>query len=124
MAMPSDFLSQSVLNSPCEYRSRDCVLEGVNQPTNQVVDRRRDASDITPIAKPRQQVGVSEQASLIVDEGRVVSAEEQEYEPSSTMNVARQDVHRWREVPESRRAVTPEPARLLKHWRSHEFSGL
>ena len=41
------------------------------------------------------------------------------------INGVRQEVDRWRRIPDSSRwGVTPETARLLKHWRHHQFSGI
>ena len=36
----------------------------------------------------------------------------------------RRVVDRWRERPEAGWQVTPETARLLKHWRGHRFAGV
>jgi type III restriction enzyme len=33
-------------------------------------------------------------------------------------------VNEWRQAPESESRVTAETARLLKHWRQHEFQGI
>ena len=42
-----------------------------------------------------------------------------------TINGVRQQVDRWRDLPNpSQWQVTPETARLLQHWRHHRFSGI
>ena len=61
---------------------------------------------------------------MVLDEGEGLSSEEQQYDPTSTINVLRRHVDRWRALPESKWEVTPETARLLKHWRHHEFSSI
>ena len=122
--MNDDFYSQPVLNSPYEYPRRHWELDDANHPTNLVLDRRREASYITPIAQPKKQSGPAEQAPLVLDEGRGLSTAEQEYDPTSTINGVRGYVDRWRDLPESEWGVTPETARLLKHWRHHQFSSL
>ena len=122
--MTEQFFEAPVLNSPYEYPSRHWELDQDNQPTNKVLERRRDASYITPIAKPKKQVGQPQQTALVLDEGEGLSSEEQEYDPTSTINLVRQFVDNWRHSPEAEWDVTPETARLLKHWRHHRFSGL
>ncbi len=61
---------------------------------------------------------------MIADEGKGLSTEEQQYDTTSTINLVRRFVDNWRQSPESEWRVTPETARLLKHWRHHQFSGL
>ena len=54
-----------------------------------------------------------------------LSTEEQEYDPTSTINVLRRHVDGWRMLPDpSLWGVTPETARLLQHWRHHEFADI
>jgi type III restriction enzyme len=60
----------------------------------------------------------------VFDEGKGLSTQEQQYDPTSNINEIRNQVDRWRLLPESQWQVTPETARLLKHWRHHPFSGL
>ena len=55
---------------------------------------------------------------MVLDEGQGLSTEEQQYDPTSTINVLRREVDLWRASLASRNwNVTPETARLLKHWR-------
>ncbi len=122
--MTDAFFEAPVLNSPYEYPSRHWQLDETNQPTSQVVEQRRPASYITPIAQPKKQVGQPQQPSLVLDEGKGLSTEEQVYDTTSTINLVRRQVDRWRQLPEAQWRVTPETARLLKHWRHHQFSGL
>ena len=59
------------------------------------------------------------------DEGKGLSTEEQQYDPTSIINEVRGHVDAWRALPNpSQWQVTPETARLLQHWRHHKFSGV
>ncbi len=122
--MTDAFFEAPVLNSPYDYPSRHWQLDETNQPTSQIVEQRRPASYITPIAQPKKHVGQPQQSSLVMDEGKGLSTEEQQYDTTSTINLVRRHVDRWRQLPEDQWRVTPETARLLKHWRHHQFSGL
>ena len=49
----------------------------------------------------------------------------QQYDLTAIINGVRQQVDRWRDLPNpSQWQVTPETARLLQHWRHHRFSGI
>jgi type III restriction enzyme len=62
---------------------------------------------------------------LIYDEGKGLSTEEQQYDPTSVINSLRRHVDEWRSRPNpSDWRVTPETARLLQHWRHHWFGGI
>ena len=57
------------------------------------------------------------------DEGKGLSTAEQQYDPTSIINGIRKHVDAWRRIPNpSQWRVTPETARLLQHWRHHEFN--
>ena len=58
------------------------------------------------------------------DEGKGLSTKEQQYDPTSIINEVRGYVDAWRQLSPSQWQVTPETARLLQHWRHHEFSGV
>lgn len=60
------------------------------------------------------------------DEGKGLSTEEQQYDPTSTtINELRRRVDQWRRLPNPRDwHVTPETARLLQHWRQHPFNDI
>jgi len=62
---------------------------------------------------------------MVLDEGRGLSTEEQQYDPTSLINRVRDHVNKWRMIPDPTNwHVTPETARLLQHWRHHNFSGI
>jgi hypothetical protein len=91
----------------------------------QIIENRRRAEFITPIPKPKKRKGASIQPTLVFDEGKGLSTQEQQYDPTSIINEVRGHVDRWRALPNSGDwQVTPETARLLQHWRHHKFSGV
>lgn len=124
--MTSDFFSGPILNSPYRYPRRHWELDEEGQPTQLVVESRRRAKFITAIPKPKKQKGKSsKQASLVFDEGKGLSTQQQQYDSESLINDVRDAVDRWRALPNpSQWQVTPETARLLQHWRHHEFASI
>ena len=124
--MTEPFFEQPVLNSPYERPSRHWELDEAGQPTRKVVEGRRPVRFFTPIPKPKKQRGpAEEQAPLVFDEGRGLSTAEQQYEHTAVIDEVRRQVESWRSLPSPEQwQVTPETARLLRHWRSHRFSGV
>ena len=123
--MSDDFFKQPILNSPYAYPSRHWELDEANQPTQRIRESRRPAQFITPIPKPRRQRGGVVQGQLVFDEGVGLSTAEQQYDPTSIINELRRRVDQWRAIPNPADwRVTPETARLLQHWRQHDFSDL
>lgn len=123
--MDNPFFERPILNSPYEYPSRHWGLDETGQPTQKIVGKRRPAEFITPIPKPRKRKGLAEQASLLFDEGKGLSTEDQAYDHTAIINGVRQEVDRWRQLPNPNQwQVTPETARLLQHWRHHKFGGI
>ncbi|CAN5732370.1 DEAD/DEAH box helicase family protein [soil metagenome] len=89
------------------------------------MERRRPAEFITPIPQPRKRKSKSDQQQLVYDEGKGLSTEGQQYDPTSVINNLRRHVDEWRSRPNPKDwQVTPETARLLEHWRHHDFSGI
>ena len=123
--MSNIFFEKPILNSPYDYPARHWELDESGQPTQVILDSRRGADFVTPIPKPRKQKGASEQSALVFDEGRGLSSEAQQYDHTAIINSVRQQVDRWRQIPDpSQWHVTPETARLLQHWRHHRFAGI
>ena len=118
------FFDRPVLNSPYEYPARHWELDDGGQPTNRILDRRRQVSFITPIPKPKK--SKSAQQALVLDEEALQAAtEDQQYELAQTINSVRNAVDRWRALPDPGQwGVTPETARLLQHWRHHGFNDI
>ncbi len=123
--MDNLFFERPILNSPYSYPGRHWELDKSGQPTGKVLDRRREASYITPIPKPKKVTNAPQQTSLILDEGAGISTADQEYDPTPIINALRVEVDRWRAEREQRPSgwrVSPETRALLKHWYNHEFS--
>ena len=120
------FFERPILNSPYQYPARHWALDTDGQPTQQVADARRRAEFITPIPKPKKRGGRGDRSSLLLDNDDGLSSQAQEYEKTaSIINAIRQEVDRWRKIPNPADwRVTPETARLLQHWRHHPFSGV
>ena len=59
----------------------------------------------------------------MLDEGEGLSSEALQYDPIPIIASLRRQVDEWRLIPDPDRwQVTPETARLLRHWRSHRFA--
>ncbi|HET7313904.1 MAG TPA: DEAD/DEAH box helicase family protein [Salinisphaera sp.] len=122
--MSRAFFEHPILNSPYRYPNQHWEIDDDGRPTHKIIDKRRRAEFLTPIPKPRRQRGAGEQRELGYGDDRGLSSEQQQYEHAAIINGVRAQVDRWRQLPESQWKVTPETARLLKHWRHHEFSHL
>ncbi len=123
--MSNPFFDHPILNSPYEYPARHWELDKSGQPTQQVIDRRRRAEFITPIPKPKKRKGEASQAALLFDEGLGLTSEQQQYDHTAVINAVREEVDKWRRIPNPADwRVTPETARLLQHWRHHDFAGI
>lgn len=121
--MDDRFFSQPILNSPYEYPRKHWELDKSGQPTQVIIDSRRPADFVTPIPKPRKQKGSTVQQQLSFDVVQGLSTAEQQYNPTSLINDLRHHVDEWRRKPNPTDwNVTPETARLLHHWRHHNFN--
>lgn len=115
--MDNQFFEKPILNSPYDYPARHWELDH-GQPTGQISEVRRRADFITPIPKPKKKKGSSGE---LFNEDMGLSSSGQKYDPISIINEIRTHVDRWRKLPPSAWMVTPETARLLQHWRHHNF---
>lgn len=119
--MDNRFFERPVLNSPYEYPTRHWELDAEGQPTQQIIEHRRRAEFITPIPKPRKRK--DKQQVFVFDEGKGLSTEKQQYDPTPIINALRRQVDHWRALPNPKDwQVTPETTRLLQHWRHHRFN--
>ncbi|WGJ16366.1 DEAD/DEAH box helicase family protein [Methylocapsa sp. D3K7] len=122
--MSNPFFDHPILNSPYECPLRHWELDESGQPTQKLVESRRGAKFITPIPKPKKRKAAA-QSGFVFDEGKGLSTKEQQYDPNSIINEVRSYVDTWRSLPNSSQwQVTPETARLLQHWRQHNFSSV
>jgi type III restriction enzyme len=123
--MDNQFFERPILNTPYDYPVRYWELDDQGQPTQQIIDSRRKAEFITPIPKPRKRKRDVEQQEIVFDEGKGLSTEEQQYDPTSIINELRYFVDQWRGLPNPNDwQVEPETQRLLQYWRHHQFSGV
>ncbi len=123
--MDNRFFEQPVLNSPYAYPARHWELDSQGQPTQRIIESRRRAEFITPIPKPRKRKSSADQQQMVFDEGKGLSTEQQQYDPTPIINELRHYVDQWRRLPNPADwQVTPETARLLQHWRHHQFNDI
>ncbi|MBV5304019.1 MAG: DEAD/DEAH box helicase family protein [Chlorobium sp.] len=123
--MNNPFFDHPILNSPYDYPARHWELDKDGQPTQKVIETRRRAEFITPIPKPKKRRSSLEQQQIVFDEGKGLSSEQQQYDQTSLINAVRQEVDKWRTLPNPNTwQVTPETARLLQHWRHHQFNSI
>ncbi|MBH46600.1 MAG: restriction endonuclease [Halobacteriovorax sp.] len=122
-----DFFEKPILNSPYEYPSRHWEIDESGQPTQKVIEKRRIVKFITPIPKPRKKKGVEVQTQFDLggDEAGGLSRDGQLYDPTPIINELRTHIDKWREISDPNKwKVTPETARLLQHWRHHNFQSI
>ena len=124
MSTTRPFFERPILNSPYEYPSRHWELDASGQPTNKVVERRRQVAFISPIPRPKKRK--ARQRQIVFDEtAQALESDDQQYDRSAFISNVRHRVDRWRELPDPASwRVTPETARLLQHWRSHRFGDI
>ena len=123
--MSNPFFDHPILNSPYNCPQRHWELDPDGQPTQQILATRRRAEFITPIPKPKKRKKAALQNEMVFDEGKDLSTAAQQYDITSIINQVRQAVDTWRSLPNPNQwQVTPETARLLQHWRHHNFSGV
>src|SRR5271167_4447549 len=120
-ASSNAFFEHPILNSPYECPPRHWELDEAGQPTQKIIERRRSAKFITPIPKPKKRK-TAPQPGFVFDEGLGLSTKTQAYDPTSIINEVRGYVGVWRSLRNPNQwQVTPETARLLEHWRHHQF---
>ena len=124
--MSNQFFEQPILNSPYEYPKQHWELDESGQPTQNIIGRRRIAEFTTPIPQPKKRKKAAQEELIYdYDEVKGLSTAEQQYDPNPIINEVRRHVEQWREWPNANDwQVTPETARLLQHWRHHQFSSL
>jgi len=92
------------------------------------IDGRRPSAHISPVPKPRKRRSKKnddDQQTLGLYAAAGISSEDQEYNPTPIINNIRSQLKLWRSIPNPQDwGVTPATARLLQHWRSHEFQGI
>ena len=120
--MQNPFFEHPILNSPYEYPSRHWELDADGQPTQRTIESRRRAEFITPIPKPRKRKDTEARKDSFLMRGWGFQPRSSSTIPRSIINDLRQQVDQWRTLPSPNDwLVTPETARLLQHWRHHQF---
>jgi len=125
--MDSEFFSRPILNSPYAPPARHWELDSDGQPTSRIVETRRRSDLITPVPKPKRRKGGKgkDQSQFTFEDAEGLSTATQEYSPTPIINEIRGYVEAWRNLPNPDQwGVTPETARLLQHWRHHQFQGV
>ncbi len=123
--MSERFFERPILNSPYEYPAQHWELDADGQPTNDIHETRRRSALITPVPKPKKRRQKKGQAEMVFDAGDGLSSADQEYNPTPIINEIRTYVETWRKLPNPDQwQVTPETARLLRHWRHHRFQDI
>lgn len=124
--MSNPFFDHPILNPPYECPARHWELDENGQPTQKILEYRREAKFVTPIPKPKKRKRQAEQGSLLTDQlAESISTKAQQYELSVLIGELRNHITAWRNLPNPKDwKVTPETARLLYHWRNHEFTGI
>ena len=124
MRDPATFHENPILNSPYEAPARHWVLDEDRQPTSTIGEGRRKVSFVTPIPATRKAGGAGQRRLSLDDTGGAPETGDPQYELIALIDSLRQELAAWRALPEEQWRVTPETARLLKHWRHHAFSDL
>ena len=126
--MTGTFYEQPILNSPYEEPALHHALDEEGQPTdNPPIPGRRSSKLISPVPKPRKRRKKADPKQVIMDlhSDDGISSENQEYNPTPIINEIRSRVAAWRRLPsQTDWGVTPATARLLHHWRHHDFQGI
>lgn len=124
--MTNKFFDHPILNSPYERPTKHWELDDSGQPTQQIIEKRRDARFVTPIPKPKKRKRQAVPGTLPFDAtASSISSKEQHYDLSFIIGNLRHVITAWRNLPNVKDwKVTPETARLLQHWRHHKFSGI
>ena len=121
--MSETFFEHPILNSPYLYPGRHWELEN-GQPTNKIEEKRRRSDLTTPVPQTKKQRSQAQGVMLMSDEAGLSSLA-QEYNPTPIINEIRTYVEQWRALPNPDQwLVTPETARLLQHWRHHQFQSI
>ena len=121
--MTARFFDGPILNPPYERPARHWELDKDGRPTDRIVERRREVSFISPIPAPKK--SGDGQRELVADEtARGLATGDRQYRLEETIASIRRRVDSWRALPEAQWRVTPETARLLRHWRHHRFNGV
>ena len=126
--MTETLYEQPILNSPYREPTLHHALNETGQPLDEPpVHGRRRSELVTPVPRPRKRRGHvdSGQTAMELHLHDGISSREQEYNPAPIINEIRSRVGDWRRLPnQTDWGVTVATARLLQHWRHHDFQGI
>jgi type III restriction enzyme len=124
--MTDFFFERPILNSHYAVPRLHHALDRDGQPLDLApAEGRRRSELITPVPKPRKRKNKAEQKSFVFEDDQGLSSIEQEYNPTPVINEVRSHVGSWRDLRNPADwSVTPSTARLLTHWRHHNFDGV
>ena len=108
----NNFFENPILNSPYEAPSKHWELNAHRRPTGNIVESRRKAEYVTAVPSAHE---------VNVDQLDLFSSSLRDFNPLPIINEIRSRVSRWRQLPPEQSGVTPYTARLLRHWREHEY---
>jgi type III restriction enzyme len=87
--MSNPFFERPIVNSPYEHPHQHWELDEAGQPTGSLIERRRRASFVTPIPKPKKRRTGPKQQDLGLDEGLGLTTEKQAYDLTGRINEVR-----------------------------------
>jgi type III restriction enzyme len=122
----TSFYDRPILNSPYLEPTLHHALDNDGQPLDgDPMAGRRRSEFITPVPKSKKQKKAGKQGGLLFQDTDGVSTDQQEYNPTPIINEIRSYVSSWRKLPNPNDwKVSPTTARLLRHWREHEFQDI
>ena len=122
MNRSNPFFDHPIINSPYHAPTKHWELDDKGLPTHRMLETRRKAEFINPIPRPKKRKGRPTQETFVLKDEAGISTSAQQYDPT-IINEVRYAVAQWRALSNPRDwHVTPETARLLQHWRHHDFS--
>ena len=118
------FFERPIINSPYEIPSKHWHLDADGHPTNEINLERRESTYITPFPKSKKVRKGKDQVEMDLGTDTGEDDKHRQYDPTPIINELRSYIKQWRALPESQWQVTPETARLLRHWRHHPFHSI
>jgi len=115
--MTQQFFEDPILNSPYHQPGQHWELSKSGQPTNIIINQRRRSDLVSPIPPSKKNKGKAGVDTNLFADGN----DSERYNPIESINGIRSAVESWRQLQESQWQVSPTTARLLRHWRHHEF---
>ena len=123
------FYDQPILNSPYHLPTRHHPLKADGQPLAEppVLGRRPSKLEVAVPKARRRRKGSDERQGAMDLEAKGGFTDEgaaQTYDPTPIVNEIRGHVDEWRRLPAAAWGVTPVTQKLLRHWRSDQFTGI